>query len=821
MLAGLLALAAAAPAQEPPRLDGDGDRLPTGAVYRLGTKAWRHTGNASSPSWSADGKRLAMLCSYREVRVLDGETGKAVAEFHPTDDAGAALSQCYGVVLSPNGEEVAVRTMPATIHFFDAATGKRLRRWVLKSEDFGDNQVALRYSPSGKHLAAGFQQTYQLLDVKSGEPVIQGKLEKGQLRGLAFTADGKRLVVLATSPGVQVWDLEKREVVKRSAGNRPEDHQRGTSVSSDGRYIVSGGQEVVVLDFDNDAEAARLTSDDGGHFVETAFTPDDKLLLAATQQGTIHVWSTGDWQQKWKLVSGAYFSRGLAVRPGGRHAALTDARSRVWLWDLATGKPLADDRAAHDAGVYAVAFSPRGDTLATGSDGQDTHLWDAATGQHRRHIETSSRKLHFNRGGTQLVTSWNVAPHLRIWDLAGDAPPREWNADEPNVYATALSADESHVAALVYLNQQATFRVQRLTFPGLKPAGQIERRGYMRGSLAISADGRIAAVPTQTNLELYDLAAQTVIAEVAEPTQLTDAIAFTPDERFLIAPAADNTIKVWELASCRLAHVLEGHKQMVFALALSRDGRVLVTADGATGAAAAGADAPQIHFWDLAAGGRLASLAGHDQAVASLALSPDGKRLASGLRDTTAIVWDVPKAAQNGAFANAPLPAADAAALWDELESSDAKAATAAIVRLAQDPAQAVALSEQRISPARPVDEQVLAELIRQLDAEEFTDRRAAFDKLAAYGAVIAPRLKATVARAESGEVKLRCGELLNLMQKRFPLPPARLAETRAVQLLEWIGDERATAHLTKLAGGSTEAHLTREAQAAMERLTK
>jgi len=58
----------------------------------------------------------------------------------------------------------------------------------------------------------------------------------------------------------------------------------------------------------------------------------------------------------------------------------------------------------------------------------------------------------------------------------------------------------------------------------------------------------------------------------------------------------------------------------------------------------------------------------------------------------------------------------------------------------------------------------------------------------------------------------------MNLMQRRYPLAGPALNETRAVQLLEWIGDERATALLTKLAAGAPDAHLTKEAKAAVGR---
>ena len=54
----------------------------------------------------------------------------------------------------------------------------------------------------------------------------------------------------------------------------------------------------------------------------------------------------------------------------------------VKLWDVATGKLLASLQ-GHTGGVYSVAWSPDGKTLASGSDDRTVKLWDAAVGKER------------------------------------------------------------------------------------------------------------------------------------------------------------------------------------------------------------------------------------------------------------------------------------------------------------------------------------------------------------------------------------------------------------------------------------------------------
>ena len=75
---------------------------------------------------------------------------------------------------------------------------------------------------------------------------------------------------------------------------------------------------------------------------------------------------------------------------------------------------------------------------------------------------------------------------------------------------------------------------------------------------------------------------------------------------------------------------LEGHDNLVLSVAFSPDGQRL----------ASGLYDETIKIWDAASGRCLQTLKGHDSLVLSVASSPDGQRLASGLDDNTIKIWD-------------------------------------------------------------------------------------------------------------------------------------------------------------------------------------
>jgi WD40 repeat protein len=77
---------------------------------------------------------------------------------------------------------------------------------------------------------------------------------------------------------------------------------------------------------------------------------------------------------------------------------------------------------------------------------------------------------------------------------------------------------------------------------------------------------------------------------------------------------------------------LSGHSNLVNSVAISPDGRLL----------ASGSSDQTVKLWSLPNGALLKTLAGHSSYVQSLVISPDGRLLASGGADNTIRLWSLP-----------------------------------------------------------------------------------------------------------------------------------------------------------------------------------
>jgi hypothetical protein len=189
--------------------------------------------------------------------------------------------------------------------------------------------------------------------------------------------------------------------------------------------------------------------------------------------------------------------------------------------------------------------------------------------------------------------------------------------------------------------------------------------------------------------------------------------------------------------------------------------------------------------------------------------------MASGSSDASVLIWDVMD--QRGRQQPpAPLSPAQLDKLWTDLAANDAALAYQAMCILRASPRQAVPLLEKHLKPVPRPDAKRIAEALRNLDSDRFTVRNQAAKELEDLGEAVEPALRQALADKPSPEVQRRLGLLLDQLEGAN-----RLRRSRAVEVLEQTGTAEARRLLQTLAEGASEAWLTQEAKAALERLER
>jgi WD40 repeat protein len=635
---------------------------------------------------------------------------------------------------------------------------------------------ALAFAPDGRSLAiAAAGQPVSLVETATGQvraelggaPSEPGTLVR-QTAAVAFAPDGRTLYSIGPDATLAAWDLTTGK-----------ERQFGTaSATGPAPHLAAAGGRLAVRGSDNgvrvyEAATGRLVSRVGDR---TTLSP----LIA------------------------------FALAPDGATLATLGGLDGLRLWDAATGRERGPD-AGHAGPVTLLAFAPDGRTL-TSASAERVCVWDVPARRQRAALEEptlSARLRALSHDGKRLAFAGATAS-VRVVEVPGGRLVRQLDSIQTGPYGLAFTPDGGVLA----VSEGRSVKLWNLADGAATLT--IEAVGMAVTHLAVAPGGRrLAGANGYGGVQVWDAATGRRLWEFSRPgvASTRTPLAFSPDGKRLAYNGGDGQLYVFDAATGDTVVVLDGQANIAPAVAFSPDGRLV----------ASGGSERLVRVWEVATGRLLHTFPGHQTGVESLAFSPDGAILASGAADATILLWNAAKLRPGPADADAAEPVLTAEQVnksWDDLADADARKTFRAMQALAAAPRSSVPRLKELLRPVDAAEAQKIGPLLNDLDSNKYDVREKATRKLAALGEDAREALQKFLAGPLSPEARARAQGVLNGLGQAGP-SPERLRQGRALEVVERIGTAEARGLLEELAKGLPDAHLTREAKAALERLRK
>ena len=510
-----------------------------------------HSSGVEAIVFSHDGRLLASGSDDHSVRLWDPATGSSrrTLEGH--------LSRVNAVDFSSNGQ-LASASDDRSIRLWDPITGKT--QGTLRGHNTG--VIAIQFFPSGQLLASVSHDntinTMKIWDLSKGTCQATFKiLRDGNTAGIDISPDGQTLAFISHDGALQLYNPNVDALITTPKRDRIRPKfARKVVISPNGQLLAAGSSESDVQLWDLPTRCYRGTVR-GSYIIIRALilSPNSQLLATLSSSNIVKLWnSVGELQ--YELQGTNVHSAGITEvipSPDGRLLAAASL-DYITLWDSDKGIFRASLR-GHSAQISQIAFSPDGRRLASASIDRTIRFWDPVVKTTRRTLEDCSgtevsdgivewhsravTAIAFSPNG-QLLASGSLDGTIKLWSSVG-VLQHTFEGHTKGVCAMAFCPDGQHLASA---SNDHTIILRNIS---TKRDDTVFEADHYTEAMTFSADGRILACGWSIVITLWNSITHRRRGTLKGHSSRIHGMVFSPNGELLVSIHKDDMIRLWDV----------------------------------------------------------------------------------------------------------------------------------------------------------------------------------------------------------------------------------------------------------------------------------
>ncbi|HEX3659248.1 MAG TPA: WD40 repeat domain-containing protein [Pirellulales bacterium] len=482
-------------------------------------------------------------------------------------------------------------------------------------------------SPPSRAVSSKTVQTADCVDVQEhGAPLGRAAAKGPQdvlapITAIAISPDGGRLALAQEDRVALVCRADDGQVLHRFAGH--DDTVSGVAFSPDGRRLATSSFDhtVRIWDAGDPGKPPRVLRGHDNWVFDVAFSPDGKRLASCGYDKTVRLWDAETGAPLGTLSGHTAGVRSLAFSPDGKLVASAGSDRTIRLWSLAGQSPLAT-LTGHEGAIRKVAFSPDGKLLASAGEDAMVKLWYVNERRERYTLSGHVQmvwSLAFSPGGAALATG-GMDMTVRLWDLEKATSRRVLGGHHDTVTGLCFSPDGG---GLYSADQDKALLFWKAR---VSPQPALARLDESASFVLLSPDGKwCVSGGKQRVVHVRDMADGRVRHNLAGHKAYVSCAAFSGDGRWLVTGSHDKTLRVWDSSQwAEPPQIIQTPHEKLRSVAWVPDGRIVSGGWDGT-----------VCVWKPGATSPLVTLPKQGLPINRLAVSPDGKHLATASGDWT------------------------------------------------------------------------------------------------------------------------------------------------------------------------------------------